>query len=132
VQIAAYLRLVERLRDGLGERFEAECRAGRGRAWTATIDEARRIAAELSEGATTAARRSRPRRGPRANPELTERELDVLAELVAGHTNQEIAMALAISRKTVMHHTVSVYRKLAVRGRAEAVAHALRTGLVAV
>jgi DNA-binding CsgD family transcriptional regulator len=29
-----------------------------------------------------------------------------------------------------MHHTVSVYRKLAVRGRAEAIAHALRAGLV--
>ena len=65
------------------------------------------------------------------NPELTERELDVLGELVAGHTNQEIASTLAISHKTVMHHTVSVYRKLAVRGRAEAVAHALRTGLIA-
>jgi len=36
-----------------------------------------------------------------------------------------------MSQSTVMHHTVSVYRKLAVRGRAEAVAHARRTGLVA-
>ena len=70
------------------------------------------------------------RRGPRANPELTDRERQVLAELVHGHTNQGIAEALGLSPKTVMHHTVSVYRKLAVRGRAEAIAHALRAGLV--
>ena len=130
-QITAYHRLVDLLREGLGVNFEAECREGNERAWTATVDEARRIAAELSGDTKHVNQRSR-RRGPRGNPDLTERELDVLGELVAGHTNQEIASALAISHKTVMHHTVSVYRKLAVRGRAEAVAHALRTGLVAV
>ena len=131
-QITAYQRLVDQLRDGLGENFEAECRTGDERPWTATVDEARRIAFELSGETKKAMQRSRRRRGPRANPELTERELDVLGELVAGHTNQEIASVLEISHKTVMHHTVSVYRKLAVRGRAEAVAHALRTGLVSV
>ena len=73
---------------------------------------------------------SRRRRRADCKPRLTERELDVLGGLVAGHTNDEIASALAISHKTVIRHTVSVYRKLAVRGRAEAVAHALRTGLV--
>ena len=104
---------------------------GNERAWTVTVDEARRIAAELSGDTKHATQRPRGRHRPRRNPGLTERELDVLGELVAGHTNQEIASALAISHKTVMHHTVSVYRKLAVRGRAEAVAHALRTGLVA-
>ena len=115
-QITAYHRLVDLLRDGLGENFEAECRVGNERPWTVTVDEARRIAAELSGDTKHATQRSRRRRGPRRNPELTERELDVLGELVAGHTNQEIASALAISHKTVMHHTVSVYRKLAVRG----------------
>jgi predicted ATPase/DNA-binding CsgD family transcriptional regulator len=130
-QMTAYNRLVELLRSGLGESFEAACRAGMERPWTVTVDEARRIAVELSGDTGHATQRSRRRRGPRANPELTERELDVLSELAAGHTNQEIASALGISHKTVMHHTVSVYRKLAVRGRAEAVAHALKAGLVA-
>ena len=130
-QIAAYQHLVESLRDQLGDDFERECQAGEERAWTVTVSEARRIAADLS-GDAAPMRPSRRRRGPRANPQLTERELDVLCELVAGHTNHEIASALAIRPKTVMHHTVSIYRKLAVRGRAEAVAHALRTGLVSV
>jgi predicted ATPase/DNA-binding CsgD family transcriptional regulator len=131
IQISAYYRLVQLLRDGLGDEFEVECRAGEARAWTETIAEARRIAAEVSGDARLATPRQPRRRGPRANPELTGRELDVLGALVAGRTNQQIAVDLGLSPKTVMHHTVSVYRKLAVRGRAEAVAHALRTGLVA-
>ena len=129
-QIAAYRRLVESLRDGLGDRFEAECQVGEERAWMETVGEARRMAAELASEAEPTTRLVRRRRGPRANPKLTARELDVLGELVAGHTNHEIASALAISPKTVMHHTVSVYRKLSVRGRAEAVAHTVRNGLV--
>ena len=40
--------------------------------------------------------------------------------LVDGAGNQEIAQALGISSKTVMHHTVAIYRKLGVRGRTEA------------
>jgi DNA-binding CsgD family transcriptional regulator len=130
-QLTAYYRLVDLLRDGLGETFDAECRKGNERAWTATVDAARRISAELSGDTKYATQRSHGRSRPGRDPGLTNRELDVLGELVAGRTNHEIAAALAISHKTVMRHTDSVYRKLAVRGRAEAVAHALRTGLVA-
>ncbi len=71
------------------------------------------------------------RRGPRSNPELTERELEILAAIAAGQTNPQIAAAFHLSPKTVMHHSTSVYRKLGVRGRAEAVALAYRTGLLA-
>jgi len=56
---------------------------------------------------------------------LTEREVEVVAQLVKGDSNKDIARTLAISPKTVMHHTSSIYRKLNVRGRAEAVAWAL-------
>jgi DNA-binding CsgD family transcriptional regulator len=35
-----------------------------------------------------------------------------------------------VSTKTVMHHTMAIYRKLGVRGRAEAVAWALRSGTI--
>jgi predicted ATPase/DNA-binding CsgD family transcriptional regulator len=129
-QLAAYHRLMDLLRDGLGETFDAECRRGHERPWTVTVDEARRIAAELSGDTKHATQPSPGPRGSESDGRLTKRELDVLGELVAGHTNQEIACALDISHRAVMRHTVSVYRKLAVRGRAEAVAHALRTGLL--
>jgi DNA-binding CsgD family transcriptional regulator len=45
-------------------------------------------------------------------------------------TNLEIAESLVVSPKTVMHHSSHIYRKLGVRGRAEAVATAARTGLL--
>ena len=48
--------------------------------------------------------------------------------LVDGAGNREIALALGISSKTVMHHTVAIYRKLGVRGRTEAATWAVRTG----
>jgi predicted ATPase/DNA-binding CsgD family transcriptional regulator len=126
-QLTAYDRLVDALRDGLGDAFEAECRIGNDRPWTVTVDEARRIAAELSGDVEEAAHPSgdRPRSAP--TRELTSRDRAILAELVAGRTNQEIAVALGISERAVMRHTASLYRKLAVRGRAEAVAHALRS-----
>jgi DNA-binding NarL/FixJ family response regulator len=61
---------------------------------------------------------------------LTPRELEVLALLANGLTNREIADELMLSVKTVMHHSVAIYRKLDVRGRAEATAYAHRHGLV--
>ncbi len=60
---------------------------------------------------------------------LTERQRDVLALLATGASNKDIARQLSISVKTVMHHTVAIYRELAVRGRSEAVAVAYRCGL---
>lgn len=57
---------------------------------------------------------------------LTPREREVLARLVAGDSNKEIAANLGITAKTAMHHTSSIYRKLDVRGRAGAVAWAVR------
>jgi len=64
-----------------------------------------------------------------ASSQLTTREREVLLFLVDGAANREIADALGISSKTVMHHTVAIYRKLGVRGRTEAATWALRTGL---
>jgi DNA-binding CsgD family transcriptional regulator len=61
---------------------------------------------------------------------LTPRELDVLELLVGGGTNREIAETLGLAPKSVMHVTGAIYRKLGVRGRAEAVAWALRSGTV--
>ena len=62
--------------------------------------------------------------------ELTARELQILSAIASGQTNAQIAAELFLSAKTVMHHSTSIYRKLAVGGRAEAVALAYRTGLL--
>jgi DNA-binding CsgD family transcriptional regulator/predicted ATPase len=61
---------------------------------------------------------------------LSPREREVLRLLAEGESNKQIATRLGLSAKTVMHHSVSIYRKLAVRGRAEATAYAYRGGLL--
>jgi DNA-binding NarL/FixJ family response regulator len=62
---------------------------------------------------------------------LTDRERSVLELMAAGATNPEIALELHLSRHTVKEHTSSVYRKLGVRNRTEAVQRAQRLGLLA-
>lgn len=62
--------------------------------------------------------------------DLTRRELDVLENLADGLANKQIALALGISEHTVKFHIASVYTKLAVGNRAEAVRTAARLGLI--
>jgi LuxR family maltose regulon positive regulatory protein len=57
------------------------------------------------------------------NP-LSEREIEVLRLIAAGRSNEEIAKRLIISLGTVKAHTSNIYRKLDVRGRAQAVVKA--------
>ena len=61
---------------------------------------------------------------------LTSREVDVLRLLPRGLSNAEIAEALFISPRTVQSHLSNLYGKLAVGGRAEAIAYAVAHGLV--
>ena len=63
------------------------------------------------------------------NSQLTKRETEVLQLLSDGMSNKDIANRLGLSAKTVMHHTVSIYRKLGVSGRSDAAATAIRMGL---
>lgn len=62
--------------------------------------------------------------------ELTERELEVLAQLALGQSNSEIASSLFISPTTVHSHVLSILRKLNVRNRTEAVAMVYRGGIL--
>jgi len=55
---------------------------------------------------------------------LTARERDVLALLARGMDNTSIAASLHISEKTVRNHVSSIFGKLGVSSRAEAVARA--------
>lgn len=62
--------------------------------------------------------------------ELSDREIEVLQYVAEGKSNKEIADQLVISEKTVKAHLRSIFRKLEVGDRAQAVAHAMRKGLV--
>lgn len=53
---------------------------------------------------------------------LTPREAEILSAISAGLSNKAIARRLAISQHTVKFHVESLFRKLHVRTRAEAVA----------
>ena len=67
----------------------------------------------------------------RANrPELTPRELAVLRLIVSGLTNREIASVLGNSENTIRNHTISIFSKLYVSDRAEAVGAALQRGII--
>ncbi len=61
---------------------------------------------------------------------LSPRELEVLALLAQGKSDKLIAEELFISHHTVMRHVSSIIRKLDVKSRAEAVAEAVRRGIV--
>lgn len=67
---------------------------------------------------------------PAPGQNLTRRENEVLALLVKGLNNRQIADRLTISRSTVKHHVSSILAKLEANNRAEAVAIALRHSLV--
>lgn len=63
---------------------------------------------------------------------LTMRELDVLRLVAEGASNREAAAVLGVSAKTVEAHLSSVYGKLSVRSRTEAVVTAVRDGIISV
>jgi DNA-binding NarL/FixJ family response regulator len=65
-----------------------------------------------------------------SNPGLTGREVEALQLIVKGFTYQEVAAAMGITRNTATSHIRSIYRKLEVRSRGEAVYEAISQGIV--
>jgi DNA-binding NarL/FixJ family response regulator len=65
-----------------------------------------------------------------AQPELSERELQVLRQMALGKSNKEIGQVLYISEHTVKNHVKAILQKLNAIGRTEAVATAAQRGLV--
>lgn len=61
---------------------------------------------------------------------ISKREMEVLMLIAHGHSNQEIADTLFVSLHTVKKHTSSVFGKLEVSRRTQAVEKAKRLGLL--
>jgi DNA-binding CsgD family transcriptional regulator len=126
-----------RLAAKAGELADAMGDAG-ARARVAQLNAALRRAAEPADDGTlpdglphSAALLAPPTPGvmPTGLRELlvTEREYEVLTLMAQGLTNREIAEHLGFSVSTIRMETISIYRKLGVKGRAEAVAQLTRT-----
>jgi two-component system nitrate/nitrite response regulator NarL len=62
--------------------------------------------------------------------EITKREQELLVYIADGLTNKAIANELDISENTVKYHLKNILRKMNVQNRAEAVAYAVRSGLI--
>lgn len=86
----------------------------------------------LSEGLIvgTPALLSESESGPLSQGPLTDRESEVLGLLSRGLANKQIAAALGISEHTVKFHVSSIYTKLNVTNRTEAVREGLRGGWI--
>jgi two-component system NarL family response regulator len=65
-----------------------------------------------------------------SNPELSERELEVLHSMAQGMSNQEIGAALSIGESTVKSHVNRILSKLGVSDRTQAVIVAVKRGIV--
>lgn len=76
------------------------------------------------------ARRRPEHAGDGHAPQLTPRELDVLALMATTATNREIAQRLMLAEETVRSHVKSILRKLNARNRTQAVVEALRLELI--
>jgi DNA-binding NarL/FixJ family response regulator len=71
-----------------------------------------------------------PKQAPAAGDDLTEREVGILRALAKGLTYKEIGGEHSISSHTVAQHVKSIYRKLTVHSRGEAVYEATKRGLI--
>ncbi|MEE8517510.1 MAG: alpha/beta fold hydrolase, partial [Dehalococcoidia bacterium] len=93
-------------------------------AWRVVISEIRSFLGDPEEAAT-------PRQpGTTQNDQLSQRELEVLRLIADGNSNPQIARALFISVKTVGNHVSNILGKTNATNRSEAVAQALRSGLI--
>jgi DNA-binding NarL/FixJ family response regulator len=72
----------------------------------------------------------KPASSQKSNYDLTPREKEILSGLVEGHNFKAIADSLFISIETVRFHFRNIYKKLHVHSQSEAVAKAIKEGLI--
>ncbi|MGI9149099.1 MAG: response regulator [Chloroflexota bacterium] len=68
--------------------------------------------------------------GPNGDVPLTSREVTVLRLMAEGRRHKEIARDLSISERTVGNHISSIYNKLGIFDRAQAILYAVKKGIV--
>jgi DNA-binding CsgD family transcriptional regulator len=123
-EVVRFESVVNGLREALGEDGLAAAWAqGRALSQEAAIEAALALHAEAPADQTSAHRRATPHG-------LSEREVEVLRLLAAGHSNREIGEQLFISPTTAARHVANIYAKLGVDTRAVATAFAHQHGLV--
>jgi DNA-binding NarL/FixJ family response regulator len=83
---------------------------------------------EVARKVVTLFRKVRPASG--SDSDLTPHETRVLGLLVEGHNYKTAAVELGVSYNTVAFHVKHIYQKLQVHSKSEAVARALKNGLV--
>jgi len=134
--IRTYDRAVGRARRSLGESgFQRLAATGGLRTWPAALDLAEQRALALmgpsSESPRDASGSDQPTDPPVGSAvTLSRRELEVLRLIASGCSTKDVASALSLRPKTVMHYTSSLYRRLEVHNRAQAVSAAWRLGLL--
>jgi DNA-binding NarL/FixJ family response regulator len=84
----------------------------------------------LYAGAVAALVREHLERDASSLDPLTPRELEVVKLVAEGHTSDEIAGMLFISRKTVDRHRANILEKLGMRDRVDLTRYAIRRGLI--
>lgn len=135
--LAIYDDALERARESLGPRtFARRIAAGGLHTWSSALSLAERRATELAGqtiplAAANSSTAVRSGSVPEDNSKsLSRREIEVLRLIVSGCSNKDVASSLNLRPKTVMHYASSLYRKLEVKGRAQAVAVAWDQGFL--
>ncbi len=135
--VAGYDARIARLERELGQsEFEQQITRGHGLNWTEAVAFGEEVALLVDSMTLDGAVGSEV--GTIASsidtvaglPRLSRRELQALGLISTGASNKEIASQLNLRPKTVMHYTSSLYRKLGVRSRAEAVSAGWNHGLL--
>lgn len=132
-QVIRHQTMIDAARATLGDdEFDRQVRLGAELSWGEAVEEAiTYVAARTATSRRPDPTAGGPAESPASSPDrLTARQHDVLRLLASGLSNKEIAAALGLRPKTVMHHTTAIYRTLGVRGRTEAAAAAFRLHLV--
>jgi ATP/maltotriose-dependent transcriptional regulator MalT len=135
---ASHERLYDALQATLGTgEYTSHVRSGADLSLDAAIAEANEILslamsraqAESPIGVHEASRSAQPGSPTKAPAGLSSREVEVLRLVAQGYSDQDIATALFISRRTASTHVQHIFNKLGVSSRAAAAAWAVHNGL---